>query len=92
MTEYDEEFWRKRRQPGVSEADQRAANNALASSILEGYEPTEADLDLWDRYVRGEVSGEEYMRIVIAEAKEEERQAKEESKKNAEGNSRQAET
>jgi hypothetical protein len=73
MTTYDKEFWRKRRQPGVSEERQRSANNALADAILEGYEPDEADLDLWDRYVRGEVSGEEYMRIVIAEAKEEER-------------------
>jgi hypothetical protein len=74
MTKYDEKFWRKRRQPGVSEKRQRAYNNALADSILEGYEPEEDELVLWDRLVRGEVSEEEYMRIVIAEAKEGERQ------------------
>jgi hypothetical protein len=73
MPTYDEKFWRERRQPGISEKRQRAYDNALASSMLEGYQPNEKDLELWDRLVRGDVSEEEYMRIVIAEAKEEER-------------------
>jgi hypothetical protein len=74
MTKYDEEFWRKRRQPGVSEAEQRAANNALANNMLEGFEPDEEWLALWDSYVRGDITGDEYLQKVIAEAQEEDRQ------------------
>jgi hypothetical protein len=74
MPTYDENFWRERKQPGVSEAKQRAANNALADAILSGYEPDEEFLALWDSHVRGEVSMEECIKIVIARAQEEDRQ------------------
>jgi hypothetical protein len=68
MPTYDEKFWRERRQPGVSEAEQRAANNALANNMIEGFESDEEFLALWDSHVRGEVSMEECLKIVIARA------------------------
>jgi hypothetical protein len=47
-----------------------AARQALASAQLEGFEPTEEEMQLWEDYADEKISGEEYRRISIERAQE----------------------
>jgi hypothetical protein len=46
-----------------------AAKQAWASSIIEGFDPTQEDVDLWNKFVNEEISGDEYLRIVVKQAR-----------------------
>ncbi|MDR3298803.1 MAG: hypothetical protein LBU43_02070 [Candidatus Accumulibacter sp.] len=47
-----------------------AARQALADARLEGFEPTEEEMQLWEDYADEKISGEEYRRISIERARE----------------------
>jgi len=50
-----------------------AADQAWASCILEGFDPTPEQQALWDSYVNGEISGDEYSQIALSRARENEK-------------------
>jgi hypothetical protein len=45
--------------------------NALASAKIEGFEPDEAFMQLWQRFVDREITNDEFHRIVNERAQEE---------------------
>jgi hypothetical protein len=47
--------------------------NALASARIEGFEPDEAFMRLWWQRVDCKITGDEFIRIVIRQAQEEDR-------------------
>jgi hypothetical protein len=57
----------------TNESRKLAAKQALASAMLEGFKPTPEDLELWEKFVNEEISGDEYRRIVLERARETER-------------------
>jgi hypothetical protein len=42
-----------------------AARQSLASARLEGFEPTEEEMKLWEAYADEQISGDEYCRITL---------------------------
>lgn len=47
-----------------------ASDQAWASAILEGFNPTQEQIELRDKLVNEEISGDEYLRIVVERARE----------------------
>jgi len=56
---------------------QEAAKQALANVMIEGFEPDAEFMQLWDQFITGEISSEEYFAIVTQQALEEDRQLQE---------------
>ncbi|MDR0233405.1 MAG: hypothetical protein LBI31_01120 [Zoogloeaceae bacterium] len=57
----------------VTESEKFAAKLAWANAKLEGFEPTQEQTELMERFVNEEISGDEYLRIVVERARETER-------------------
>jgi len=54
--------------------EKRAADNALASAVIEGFVPDQAFMALWDQLSAGEISQEEYHAIITKRALDLDRQ------------------
>jgi len=68
----------------VDARKKHAADQAWASCILEGFNPTQEEIDLRDRLVNEEISSEEYLRIVVERAREYEKAIIKEREKSTE--------
>jgi hypothetical protein len=65
----------------VSESRRKAADHAWASSMLEGFNPTPEQTELWEKFVNEEISGDEYRRIVVERARAREHEKRMTSKR-----------
>ncbi|WP_142278417.1 hypothetical protein [Mycobacterium europaeum] len=65
----------------LSPADRRAVRNAIASSVLEGCQPTPASIDLLVEFASGAITIEQYRARVLADVHSQ-RQHDEDSRSN----------
>jgi len=50
--------------------EQEAADQALANVMLEGFVPDTEFMEVWNKHIRGEISEEEYLAIMLERALE----------------------
>lgn len=57
------------RSRGLSPADRLAVRNAIASSVLEGWQPAPASIDLLVEFASGAITIEQYRARVLADVR-----------------------